>query len=668
MSGPSGAPSGVMREALLAFRRGDLRAARAAAEVAARRQPRDLAIRDFLGAVCAHAGDLPSAVGHWRAALAGDPGNGGARANLATALVEQGDLPGAAALCTPDAVRADRGGRLLRLRAWARLATGELVAAVGDYRLIVGGAPDDFESWNNLGNALADLGQPGAAADALARATALRPDLIEVQLNYAAVLGRAGREADAIVLLEGIGRLFPADPRPFTELGSWLALTDREAEAVVPLRRAAALAPDDPDTLVRLALVEIPAGNIGAAREALTRAIALRPDHEDANLKLAILFETNNMTDALEAIVGEARARGVKSGAVAFIEALSLRRRKLLEEALAAAERVDPDVEPVRTAQMQGELFDRLDDADRAWAAFAEMNRQAVIADQGDPAERAERYAAEVRATRDLLTPTWIAGWRPIAVAAERPSPVFLVGSPRSGTTLLDTLLMGHPRVRVLEEQPPLRLTARQLGGNERLPDLDDAEVQALRDRYFAEVDALVPFEPGALVVDKFPLHMNRVPLIHRLFPQARILFAERHPLDVVLSTFITNFRLNYAMANYLDLERAARMYDLSMDCWTRATELLPVAVHRVRYERIVADREAELRPALAFLGLDWDEGTLDNQGIALGRGNIKTASYSQVTEQVYQRARGRWVRYRRHLAPVMPLIAPWAERMGYEL
>ena len=173
---------------------------------------------------------------------------------------------------------------------------------------------------------------------------------------------------------------------------------------------------------------------------------------------------------------------------------------------------------------------------------------------------------------------------------------------------------------------------------------------------------------PGRTVVDKHPLHSARMPLIHRVFPDAKIVFVERHPCDVVLSCFMANFMLNPAMRSFTRLDEAARTYDAVLDAWTRAEALLPLNVHRVRYERMVADLAGEMRPLLDFLGLPWDEKVLDNQAAAQARGRVRTASYSQVGEPIYTRAAGRWERYREQLAPVLPILAPWAERLGYDM
>jgi hypothetical protein len=232
---------------------------------------------------------------------------------------------------------------------------------------------------------------------------------------------------------------------------------------------------------------------------------------------------------------------------------------------------------------------------------------------------------------------------------------------------LLDTLLMGHPAVHVLEEEPILQKVGAALGDFARLPGLCAAELDRLRALYFTELDAFDPEARGRMVVDKLPLNILGAPLIHRLFPGAKLIFAERHPCDVALSCYMQHFEVNDAMANFLDLGDAAGLYDLVLAFWTKCRETLPLDVHVLRYEALVADKEGEMRALLDFLGLDWDEAVLDNQGTAVKRGLIATPSYAQVAQPIYKRASGRWQRYRAQMAPVLPILMPWAERMGYE-
>jgi hypothetical protein len=155
--------------------------------------------------------------------------------------------------------------------------------------------------------------------------------------------------------------------------------------------------------------------------------------------------------------------------------------------------------------------------------------------------------------------------------------------------------------------------------------------------------------------------------LIHRLFPDARFILSLRHPCDVALSCFMQGFELNDAMANFLSLEDTAALYDLVLTHWQRCRDVLPLQVHRLRYEQLVADPGAAMRPLIDFLGLDWRPETLDHRKTAAARGQISTPSYNQVTQNLYGHASGRWQRYRDQLAPVLPILLGWAGRRGYE-
>ena len=170
------------------------------------------------------------------------------------------------------------------------------------------------------------------------------------------------------------------------------------------------------------------------------------------------------------------------------------------------------------------------------------------------------------------------------------------------------------------------------------------------------------------MVIDKNPLSMVRMPLIHRLFPDAKVILAMRHPCDVVLSCYMQNFKPTESMSSFLDLANAARTYDRIFAYWEKCREVLPLDIHMLRYEAMVEDVEAEVRPLFEFLGLDWQPGVLDHQKTARERGYIRTPSYAQVTEKLYSSASGRWQRYRKYMNEVLPILEPWVRKFGYSM
>ena len=159
----------------------------------------------------------------------------------------------------------------------------------------------------------------------------------------------------------------------------------------------------------------------------------------------------------------------------------------------------------------------------------------------------------------------------------------------------------------------------RRLGGYERIAELGDRAVGRASPALLPRSRRLRARSRRPAPVDKQPFAMNEAALIHRLFPDARFLFVERHPCDAVLSNFITRFEPNPALANFVTLEWAARLYDRMMTLWTKSRELLPLRVHEVRYERLVASAESEMRALIEFLGLDWNDALLDNRATAQG-------------------------------------------------
>ncbi|WP_205479555.1 tetratricopeptide repeat-containing sulfotransferase family protein [Sphingomonas arenae] len=657
----------AIRQAMSAAGRGQLAEACAIGERALAAGNDGAALHAMLGMLWSRSGDLAAGIGHLRHALDERPDDLLIRTNLATALTENKDYAAALDVATQAAAAADPSLRLLRLRAFCAQLAERFDIAVQAYDTILAAEPDDWEAWNNLGNARRCAGDfPGSVA-ALRQAAQIAPGSAAVRLNLAQALAETGEGAEAEQLLQALADEFPDDTTALLQLHALRRDQGRDEDALGPIREAVARDRSNIDLLVGLASHHVRLLDYPAAEREYRRAIALDPAHPVGNLGLASVFELTNRTEELAALAREAEAKAVRADALNFIRAMDHRRAKRFDQGLVALEQVPDELETPRRTHLLGQLLDGAGRYDEAFGAFGRMNALA-IADPSDPVSRGASYRAQVRAQTASLTPAWQARWRPFQPTDVRSSPAFLLGFPRSGTTLLDTMLMGHPGLEVLEEEPALRDAQQLLPDVTALPDLADAQIQAARDAYFARAATLAPLAPGSLLIDKNPLASNMLPWIARLFPDARIILALRHPCDVVLSCVITNFRLNDGMASFLDVATAAELYDLTFRNLERAQELLGLPLHQVRYEAVVTDPEQELRALSAFLGLDWSDRVLDHQATARDRGRIKTASYAQVTEPLYKRASGRWEKYRTHLEPVLPVLQPWIDKFGYSV
>jgi Flp pilus assembly protein TadD len=372
------------------------------------------------------------------------------------------------------------------------------------------------------------------------------------------------------------------------------------------------------------------------AREHASRAISLDPNNEIAALTLANLCLS-------EGGLAEAEAH---AGAVAR------RSRSPTNQALAWG--------------VVGDVRDRLGDAREAFAAFAEANRillalnSAHLAASDLPYHPAgvERIAAFVK-REDFST------WKTTGNLLG-PAPVFLVGFPRSGTTLLEQVLSAHPALVCIEEREHLTLSAQDAASDpSKLAAMRDEEVNEIRAEYWNRVCAEVDVGER-IVVDKLPLNVIFLPLIRRVFPEAKVIFALRDPRDVVLSCFQQRFGMNAAMVQFLDLHSAAAYYDKVMSLGVLCREQLGLAIHEVRYEDVVADLEQVARDVTAFLGLSFEASMLEFREAALKR-KINTPSARQVVQPIYNRSVARWKRYEEQLSPELPLLSAWAARLGYD-
>jgi len=613
------------RKAIEEARRGEFDRALATAHDAIAAAPDDSGLRFFAAMLHSRRSEFDEAAGQLRAALKIVGDEPVIRAELIRVLAGAGHIDEAEALLAkpglPPAVSE-------RLQAAIAAQRGDHSRAVETYRRIVGAEPGDFESWGNLGVSLLCTGDASGAVAALDRALDLKPDHSKFRDKWVDANVAAGTADEA-------------------------------------LERIRSTRPGDVDALVMTARLEDLQQRPDRAIDALRQALAKQPDHEPALAALADLQERANQIDDFDETLDRLEKAAPTSDKLPLLRARAAFRRGEHEEALRLAEAAPRSVDPAARAQLIGQVNDRLGNGDAAFAAFEEMNRiDSLAAD--DAQGKTNRHLDALGAQLDILTPEWVGSW----AAADSPpprEPAFLVGFPRSGTTLLDTLLMNDSSLVVSEENPMLTEVSKRIGAFARIAELRDPDIGKLRDVYFGEAQKHVPRAAGGLLLDKFPLALGAGPLIHRLFPTAPIIFLARHPCDVVLSCFMTRFQPTESGSAFLTLEGTARLYDAMMSLWARSRELLPLQVLDVRYETLVSDAPKELRRVADFLGLQWSERLLDNRSAAQSRGFIKTPSYSQVAEPIYNRAVERWRRYSDQLAPALPVLKPWIERLGYE-
>lgn len=521
------------------------------------------------------------------------------------------------------------------------------------------------------------------------------------QLQAALELARSGQYEKAAIICRELTDRTPQNHEAWHLRGVLHNLTGSPGEAQECLRRAIAIEPGIAKYHLNLGNACLALGQPEEARAAYERAIELDAAHQDAHYNLALLLldrrdiqnaeahfrsaaegpapmpeawarlatlqESENRLDEAARSAASGLALAPEHPLLRIIQAKLLRRARQPAEALAKLAPLATMHLPTQLAvgyhHERGLLHDQLGQAEEAFDAFARANQ----AQLDNPAAKSLDPANYLSAIAALADSGLGAGWRADDVAGDEPSPVFLVGFPRSGTTLLDQILDSHPSIQTLEEKPLILTLANEYEALAAEAPPDRQARRRMQARYFELVSQHIALRPGSTLVDKFPLNIVRVPLIVRIFPNARFILALRHPLDVCLSCFMHPFGPNEAMLNFARLDTTAQLYHHAMRLWLRIERELDLPAHRIRYEDLVQNFDAEVGRLLAFLGLPWDDRVREFAAHAAGRGRINTPSYHQVTRPLNRDAVYRWKRYEKQLAHIVPVLAPYISEYGYE-
>ncbi|MBL6751169.1 MAG: sulfotransferase [Nevskia sp.] len=573
-------------------------------------------------------------------------------------------------------------GDAARSAEWIALACaglGRMAEAAELFGALAEAEPGSVSHCVNLSASLLSAGKPEAALQIVRVGLLKWPAQSELQLNFGLSLFALGRYGECLPTMLRLLSAAPTDDR----LRLYAARCAQEVGERVQAREMVEgwqpqwRAFDLPD-LYQFAKLWIVEDRYAAAEEALEFILQSWPAEDTARLNLAILCERGNRLEQAAAHLQAVSVAGhglplyllasgkLKARADAPADAL-----EHFDRARALSPRNFDGLPPERFFSElefeRGVALDRLGRYAEAFAAFTEANR--LIRDLH------RRFHP---ATGDGMRVAWLAdqpgldsfvqGQRSAGSAVE--TPVFIVGFPRSGTTLLDQMLDAHPALQVLEERPALEAVVAELsrrpgGYPMALADCREPELESLRQLYWTSVDRHIVRQPGRRLVDKYPFNLVRIHLGMALFPRAKWVFAVRHPCDVVLSCFMQNFGFTDTTHGFWSLEQTASIYEQVMGLWLEQRGRLAPDCLDLRYEELIADFEPNARRLVEFLELPWDAAVLAYHQHARTR-RIASPSYAQVVKPIYRSAQGRWLHYRPWFGPAEERLAPLAVLLGY--
>lgn len=464
----------------------------------------------------------------------------------------------------------------------------------------------------------------------------------------------AGRTSLAVEYIQKAVNTLPDEPMYLNNLGNALIIAARYEEALPHLRKAARIAPRNPEVWSNLGKNYRFLGEIGQARKSFAKALAIAPEFlraragiaetesELGNFEAAERMFSAILADApenIEAMCGLAVTRKFQAG-----DPFVARFEKLLSK---------PTLRDDERAPLHHAFAKLCNDVGRHDEAFSHFQA-------GKSYKKLTFHMELHRATYAAMKKVFAGPfWKDregFGVADERP--VFIVGMPRSGTSLTEQVLASHRDIEGLGELPDLRKLAFSLGfgaadsaafGN-RIASLDKDGVQGLANTYLA---AYKRAAPARRLIDKSPHNYELLGFIALLFPRAHIIHCRREPMDNCVAIFMQNFSDSHGYNKDLEtLGGYFREYRELMKHWRQA---LPLAIHENNYETLVADFEPSVRAMVNFLGLPWDENCL---GYHKTERQVRTPSRWQVRQPIYTSSVGRWRRYEKHLGPLKAALS----------
>jgi tetratricopeptide (TPR) repeat protein len=531
--------------------------------------------------------------------------------------------------------------------------TGKLAEAVVSYRRAIGLNPDYGMAHNNLAAALNQQGEFAAGLASSERAVALIPEFFGAYVNRADALMGLQRFAEAEAPLRRALDLAPDRAQTYRDLGWVLAKLGRYEEGVACLEPAIVLDPDDPAAHFALGTTLYLRKDLPGSEARLRRAVALAPRYTAAWHELgAVLRGSGRFEEALFCFRATVDLdpdwpEAYRSLAVTGQQAADEAQLRRLEAVL--KNRARPVSDRISAGFALGMLLDNAERCDEAFPHFAEAN--ALHRQQRREAGEHFDIGALRRQVDDLIelaTQDFFSAATPWGNPSQ--APVFIVGMPRSGTSLVEQIAASHSRVFGAGELHGLQKIWEMLSAHNRGSPVEKwnaAFARRLADRHVTSLRAL---GNGAVrIIDKMPDNIFFLWMIAALFPSARIIRCRRDPRDLCLSCYFHHFTEGHLFS-----------YDLA-DCGARALEIdrlathwlkvLPLEILAIDYEKLVWDPERESRRLIEFLDLEWEPACLDFHRTERP---VFTASAWQVRQPLYTRSVGRWRHYERHLAPLL--------------
>ena len=554
-------------------------------------------------------------------------------------------------------------------------AQGKIDEATKAFKKVVSINPRFPDGLNNLGYALNNLKEYKAAIKYLQQAIELQPDFHVALNNLGNALKGAKRFEKAIEKYDLAISYKPNYSEAIYNKGLILRELGQTDLALTTLEHSIHFNKRFTEAFNSIGSIYNDKQNTEKALEYFQKAIDADPKNVTSYLNLCEVYEKINELDKFSSVLSLANVNMASDSAdLSFYRALLAFRLKKYSDCIFLLDEIDIKQLSGRKEasywRIKANSHQNSGEYDEAFEAFVSMNsfvKKSAEFDSNDVDAFFKQIGEKAAELSSLSAPDQLNQPKRSTMPYKL---CFLIGFPRSGTTLLDTILRTHSKLCVVEEKPMINLVNSFLGNptTVEIERLNGQTINAARDVYLDELGKHITDKDAKVVIDKLPLNIIQLPIINRLFPDANYLFALRHPLDAILSCWMQNFRLNSAVGNFLDLTRTVDFYCKTMEIASLCIKRYDLRTSRIYYESVIDNMQEEIAKLMEFLGLLWEDNLKNYQTTAKERASISTPSYSQVIEPLYKSASYRWRNYESQLKSEIHKVEPWTKEFGYAL